>query len=128
MSRLSIKPLDRITEAYNGEMGKDFGNKTRNRINWIVNHVQGEKVIDIGCSQGIVPIILGREGKQVLGLDIAQESIDYALNNLKNEHISVQEKIEFRVGNFMTESTLTYQFDTVLLTEVLEHISDPKSF
>lgn len=128
MSRLSIKPLDRITEAYNGEMGKDFGNKTRNRINWIVNQVQGEQVIDIGCSQGIVPIILGREGKQVLGLDIAQESIDYALNNLKNEHISVQEKIEFRVGNFMTESTLTYQFDTVLLTEVLEHISDPKSF
>lgn len=128
MSRLSIKPLDRITEAYNGDMGEEFRNKTRNRINWIVNHVQGNKVLDIGCSQGIVPIILGREGKQVLGIDIATESINYALNNLEKEHVSVRENIDFKVSNFMTDNDINDQYDTVLLTEVLEHISDPNSF
>ncbi|MBU8731720.1 methyltransferase domain-containing protein [Cytobacillus oceanisediminis] len=122
------KPLDRITEAYIGSMGEDFSKKTRDRINWIVNHVQGTKVLDIGCSQGIVPIILGREGKQVDAIDIAEESINYAIIDLKNEHLTVQENVKFRISNFMTDMELSESYETILLTEVLEHISDPHSF
>ncbi|WP_419955122.1 methyltransferase domain-containing protein [Neobacillus niacini] len=125
---MTKKPLDRIAEAYKGDMGEDFGKKTRYRINWIVNHVEGNNVLDIGCSQGIVPIILGREGKNVDALDIAQESIEYAMDDLKNEHVTVQENVNFRVSNFMTEEQLEPTYETILLTEVLEHISDPLSF
>lgn len=125
---MTKKPLDRIAEAYKGDMGEDFGKKTRNRINWIVNHVEGNNVLDIGCSQGIVPIILGREGKNVDALDIAPESIEYAMDDLKNEHVTVQENVNFRVSNFMTEEQLEPTYETILLTEVLEHISDPLSF
>ncbi|ARI76240.1 methyltransferase domain-containing protein [Halobacillus mangrovi] len=121
-------PLDRVTEAYEGNMGEDFRRKTRSRVNWIVNQVKGTKVLDIGCSQGIIPIILGREGKTIDALDIIKESIDYAKEQLKNEHTSVQENINFRVSNFMTETELEGQYETVLMTEVLEHISDPEGF
>ncbi|QIZ05619.1 methyltransferase domain-containing protein [Priestia megaterium] len=125
---MTKKPLDRISEAYKGDMGEDFSKKTRNRINWIVNHVKGDRILDIGCSQGVVPIILGREGKNVDAIDIAQESIDYANIDLKNEHPTVQQKVSFRVSNFMTEEELAASYETILLTEVLEHISDPYSF
>ncbi|WP_026564071.1 methyltransferase domain-containing protein [Bacillus sp. UNC41MFS5] len=125
---MTKKPLDRISEAYKGDMGEDFSKKTRNRINWIVNHVKGDRILDIGCSQGVVPIILGREGKNVDAIDIAQESIDYANMDLKNEHPTVQQKVSFRVSNFMTEEELAASYETILLTEVLEHISDPYNF
>ncbi|WP_190284767.1 methyltransferase domain-containing protein [Bacillus sp. S3] len=125
---MTKKPLDRISEAYKGNMGEDFSVKTRNRINWIVNQVKGEHILDIGCSQGVVPIILGREGKNVDAIDIAQESIDYAKSDLENEHATVQQKVTFKVANFMTEKELESSYETILLTEVLEHISDPYSF
>ncbi|MBH0230731.1 methyltransferase domain-containing protein [Halobacillus yeomjeoni] len=122
------KPIDRITEAYEGNMGEDFSKKTRNRVNWIVNQVNGEKILDIGCSQGIIPIILGREGKLVDAIDIAQESIDYATEQLAQEHSSVQSNINFKVSNFMTDYEIDDNYENILLTEVLEHISDPESF
>jgi 2-polyprenyl-3-methyl-5-hydroxy-6-metoxy-1,4-benzoquinol methylase len=125
---MTKKPLDRIAEAYKGDMGEDFSKKTRNRINWIVNHVKGNRILDIGCSQGIVPIILGREGKKIDALDIAQESIEYAIADLENEHVTVRENVSFKVSNFMTEEQLEPSYETVLLTEVLEHISDPLRF
>lgn len=122
------KPLDRINEAYKGDLGDAFSEKTRVRINWIVNHVKGNLILDIGCSQGIVPIILGREGKIVDALDIAEESIQYAKSVLNNEHKSLHQNITFRVSNFMTETDLKSEYETILLTEVLEHISDPERF
>jgi 2-polyprenyl-3-methyl-5-hydroxy-6-metoxy-1,4-benzoquinol methylase len=120
--------IDRINEAYYGDLGTDFSKKTRERINWIVTHVEGDRILDIGCSQGITAILLGREGKKVDGIDISDESINYAVKDLKNEHDSVQKAVTFRVANFITDVDINLDYDTVLLTEVLEHISDPDEF
>ncbi|WP_165971012.1 methyltransferase domain-containing protein [Peribacillus frigoritolerans] len=125
MSKLII---DRVNEAYYGALGTDFSKKTRERINWIVTHVQGSKVLDIGCSQGINAILLGREGKKVDGIDISHDSIEYAKTELGKEHPSVQAAVSFKVSNFMTDHDIDTDYDTILLTEVLEHISDPDSF
>lgn len=125
MGNLSI---DRVNEAYYGALGTDFSKKTRERINWIVTHVDGDSILDIGCSQGITAILLGREGKKVDGIDISDESIKYAVKELENEHSSVQQSVTFRVANFMTDVDIKPDYDTVLLTEVLEHISDPDVF
>ncbi|MDQ0857225.1 methyltransferase domain-containing protein [Bacillus sp. V2I10] len=125
MSKLII---DRVNEAYYGALGTDFSKKTRERINWIVTHVFGSKVLDIGCSQGINAILLGREGKKVDGIDISHESVEYAKTELGKEHPSVQASVSFKVSNFMTDQDIDTNYDTILLTEVLEHISDPDSF
>ncbi|MGN1401790.1 MAG: methyltransferase domain-containing protein [Bacillus sp. (in: firmicutes)] len=124
---MTKKPLDKVTDAYKGLKGDDFAEKTQNRIHWILRQVRGSDILDIGCSQGIVPILLGREGKKVDGIDIAEESIEYALADLKKEHESVQENISFRVANFATEELAGKAYDTILLTEVLEHFADPES-
>jgi cyclopropane fatty-acyl-phospholipid synthase-like methyltransferase len=122
------KPLDRITEAYFGEMGEAFSEKVRSRVHWVCENAKGESVLDVGCSQGITSILLGREGKKVIGVDLLQESIDYANEMLAKEEEATKESVEFRTANFMQTDFGSQTFDSIIFGEVLEHITDPERF
>ncbi len=119
---------DRITEAYYGKLGKKLMRETQHRIHWICQNVNGNKILDIGCSQGIVPLLLGREGKSVLGLDISQKAIDEANLSLSAEEIDVQKNVEFLRSNFMLHNFKDEKFDTIIIAEVLEHLVNPNEF
>ncbi|WP_062320411.1 hypothetical protein [Halolactibacillus sp. JCM 19043] len=56
---------DSIYDAYYYKFGKTFGNEVRERIHWIAKEAKGKSMLDIGCSQGILSILLAREGKKV---------------------------------------------------------------
>lgn len=118
---------DKIYDAYYSEKNTLFKKKVRERVHWICSNATGEFVLDIGCSQGIAPIILGREGKNVLGIDISENAINDALANLEIEEKETQQLVEFRKGNFMLEN-FDRKYDTVILGEVLEHITDIEAF
>lgn len=122
------KPLDRITEAYNSELGEAFAEKVRSRIHWICESATGEDVLDVGASQGITSILLGREGKNVLGIDLLEDSIAYANEKLNNEEVYTQENVVFKHANFMTENFGDNCYDSIILGEVLEHITEPERF
>lgn len=122
------KPLDRITEAYNSELGEAFAEKVRSRIHWICESATGEDVLDVGASQGITSILLGREGKNVLGIDLLEDSIAYANEKLNNEEAYTQENVVFKHANFMTENFGDNCYDSIILGEVLEHITEPERF
>ncbi|PGZ12865.1 methyltransferase domain-containing protein [Bacillus cereus] len=122
------KPLDRISEAYFNEMGEEFGEKVRNRVHWVCENAEGEEILDVGCSQGIVSILLGREGKKVLGIDLLKESIDYANNALINESSITQEYVTFKEANFMGLDFQNAKFDSIIMGEILEHVTEPKRF
>ncbi|MGJ7910848.1 methyltransferase domain-containing protein [Neobacillus sp. LXY-1] len=122
------KPLDRITQAYFGELGDAFSEKVRSRVHWVCEKAKGETVLDIGCSQGITSILLGREGKKVIGVDLLQESIDYANEVLLNEEESTQKLVEFKAANFILVDFGDQTFDSIILGEVLEHVTDPERF
>ncbi|MEH7106465.1 class I SAM-dependent methyltransferase [Bacillus sp. JJ1764] len=122
------KPLDRITQAYFGELGDAFSEKVRSRVHWVCEKAKGETVLDIGCSQGITSILLGREGKKVIGVDLLQESIDYANEVLLNEEESTQKLVEFKAANFILVDFGDQTFDSIILGEVLEHLTDPERF
>lgn len=47
------------------------------RAQWIADHIEGTKVIDIGCSTGFMASLIGDDVKYV-GLDYNKEVIDYA--------------------------------------------------
>lgn len=119
--------LDKIAEAYYGDLGPLMAQKTRNRVQWIIKNVKENKILDIGCSQGLIPILLGREGKNVTGLDISKESILYANKLLHRENEIVQKKVSFINGDFLHEK-LEDSYDCILITEVLEHLYDSHSF
>jgi ubiquinone/menaquinone biosynthesis C-methylase UbiE len=118
--------LDRITEAYHGKLGPELAQKTRDRVHWIIKNAHGRNVLDVGCSQGLVSILLAREGKVVTGIDIAKESIDFANETLLEEHENTKEFVKFIQGNFLYEKLPEKHFDTIIITEVLEHFVSSK--
>lgn len=122
-----MRPKDEIRVAYYDQLGVAFGKKVRSRVHWIIRETKGSQILDIGCSGGLVPILLGREGKQVVGIDVSPEAIEEATAALGEEAHSVQELIHLDEANLMTFQT-SQRFDTVLMTEVLEHIGEPERF
>jgi len=126
---VKVEPLpdlhDRVTEAYFGKMGNSLASSTRERVHWTCAHVEGTRVLDVGCSQGITAIILGREQKVVVGIDVAGRSIDEAREYLEMESREVQDCVTFIHGDFRTADLGQARFDTVIIGEVLEHVTKP---
>lgn len=119
---------DRVFEAYYGAMGKNMMIKTQKRIHWICSKVQGQEVLDVGCSQGILTLLLGREGKKATGLDISKKAIDEANEHLQKEETQTQENVGFLHANFMTYDFEGKKYDTIVIAEVLEHLAKPQEF
>ena len=123
--------MDRIFEAYNGEGGfsREFARKSRERIHWTCSQVWGRKVLDVGCSQGIGPILLGRMGYEVMGIDINPEAIAYAKKELAKETEEVRRKVQFSCVNFLQFKNDDWtQVDAIVMGEVLEHLVRPADF
>ncbi len=54
---------DNIAQAYLGQWGgKDTVEKSRARLHWMASCVIGGRVLDVGCSEGMLAILLAREG------------------------------------------------------------------
>ena len=119
---------DRIYHAFIGEMRETFQKQTCERLNWIVEQVNGCKmIIDVGCSQGIVSILMAQEGAQVTGIDIQTENIDFAVRLLKEKYPHLADRIQFICSDFMQYENAV-KYDAIVITEVLEHLEDPIAF
>ena len=119
---------DSIYEAYMGDMNQEFTRKVRERIHWICTHAQGVTVLDVGCSQGITSILLAREGMLVTGLDVEKQCIDFANEKLQMENDNVRKSLSFKLESFLSFEAPEHSFDTVIMTEVLEHILNVEDF
>jgi len=119
---------DRVMEAYYGKLGEHFMRETQSRIHWICAQVTGRRVLDVGCSQGIVPLLLAREGCEVTGVDTSPQAIEEAKRYLANEPAHVQEKICYVNADFLSLNTQDAEPDTIVISEVLEHLVRPELF
>lgn len=119
---------DRIMDAYYGRMGESFMRKTQERIHWVCAQAQGQTILDVGCSQGIGPILLAREGKTVVGVDSDPAAVNVAIDYLAMEPDAVQKRLTFLNADFMNANLAGRKFDVVVMSEVLEHLVNPASF
>lgn len=115
---------DRIFDAYLGAMGEDLMRKTHTRVNWICRRVSGRTVIDLGCSQGLVSILLAREGYDVTGLDVSQQAIEEAKAFVSSEAEQVKARLSFLQADCL-QYVPPNKADTVIVAEVLEHFNHP---
>lgn len=119
---------DRVMEAYYGKLGDQFMRETQSRIHWICAQVKGRRVLDVGCSQGIVPLLLAREGCQVTGVDTSPQAIEEAKAYLAAEPAHIQQNVTYINSDFLALDTLEIEPDTVVISEVLEHLVRPELF
>ncbi|MCA0970972.1 methyltransferase domain-containing protein [Halobacillus litoralis] len=118
---------DKINERYYGNINAEASHiAAQNRVHWMCKQAKGNKILDVGCSQGITSILLGREGFEVTGIDIEQESIDYALQELSKESETVKKNVNFSLQSVLEHNSLNKKYDTIILGEVLEHFSNPE--
>lgn len=120
---------DLVAQVYHGEVGGNIQReKTRSRVDWMAGQMRGHSALDIGCSQGILGLLLGKGPVNVLGVDLNQSSVDYANAQLATESSEVKARIEYRQLNFIDEDLPESGFDTVFLGEVIEHLQFPAAF
>lgn len=119
---------DKIYQAYMGQMGEQFQTQVKRRISWIVEQVGDyDPVWDVGCSQGITSILLAQQGKQVTGIDIQPESIQFAQDILEKEYPELQDNLKFVCTDFFEYKSST-KAKCIIITEVLEHLENPEGF
>ncbi|MDQ0495475.1 class I SAM-dependent methyltransferase [Paenibacillus brasilensis] len=117
---------DQVNERYYGQINSEESHEaTRHRIHWICCHVQGRTVLDVGCSQGITSILLGREGFEVTAIDLEEDSISYAKRELRQESATVRGRVHFQLKDISQFERPPGGFDTIILGEILEHFAHP---
>ena len=119
--------LDRVNEAYYDQLSERMGMRTRERINWMCAQCEGGTVLDVGCSQGITSILLGREGFRALGIDIMAQAVDYANRELALEPDEVQARVAFQRMDLLS-MPVGEGYDNVVLGEVVEHQTSAERF
>ncbi len=119
---------DRVMEAYYGKLGEQFMRETQARIHWICAQIKGRRVLDVGCSQGIVPLLLAREGCQITGVDTSPQAIEEAKGYLAAEPAHVQQNVTYVNADFLSLEGVDVDPDTIVISEVLEHLVRPELF
>jgi spore maturation protein CgeB/SAM-dependent methyltransferase len=116
---------DVINEHYYGDPSEPTTERARERIHWICNQAKGRDILDVGCSQGIVCLILGREGFHCTGIDIESDSLAVAEQALAREDEIVRKRVTLKVADATDLPFPDESFDTVILGEILEHLVHP---
>lgn len=77
-----------------------------------------QRVLDVGCAQGTLALLLAERGHRVTALDIRPQFLDYARS--RHSHGDV----EFVVANAL-EVDLSGEFDLIYANQIIEHLVYP---
>ena len=85
-------------------------------------NLKGQRVLDVGCGGGILSEAMARQGATVLGIDLAQASLDVATVHAAESDVTVEYAC-VDVEHLAAEQPAT--FDIITCLELLEHVPDP---
>ena len=117
---------DRVSQVYLGLIDPGpTGDWLRRRIDWMANEVRGPRVLDVGCSEGILEVLLARRGIDVTGVDVDPDALDFARELLAKEPDEARERVELVHGDFIKTRAVDGPFDTVVMGELLACVAGP---
>lgn len=96
------------------------------RLNYIDSRASlaGKQVLDVGCGGGILSESMAQRGAQVLGIDLAEKSLQVAQLHALEANVQV----DYRCAAVEALAQEKPQaFDVVTCMEMLEHVPDPAS-
>lgn len=91
---------------------------------FILAHLSSQsKVLDLGCHTGDISFILAQKALHVTGIDFNASAIQEAQAKYKKDNLVFmsREALEFLQSG-------QHDFDTLVLSHILEHLDEPKQF
>lgn len=86
-----------------------------------VINLKGKKVLDLGCGDGVLSYLLWKEGAQVYGIDNSDLAIKFAIE----KHKDFETNCRFSVTDCCRTGFDANCFDSVVCSDVIEHVSEP---
>lgn len=116
---------DRIHDAYHGDgVDPETHRITRARIHWTVDRTPRGRILDAGCSQGVVALLLAARGDDVVGIDIDPDAIAFAGERAGERPPEVRDRLELAVADVQRTELADASFDHAVCGELLEHVED----
>jgi 2-polyprenyl-3-methyl-5-hydroxy-6-metoxy-1,4-benzoquinol methylase len=78
-----------------------------------------KKILDVGCAQGTLALLLAERGHQVVALDLRQGFLDYAKSRYTHGGI------RFVLGNAL-DCEIEDRFDLIFANQIIEHLVYPE--
>lgn len=105
-----------------GQVDPDLWNEHVARYFFAARMARDRRVLDAGCGAGYGSSELAREAREVLGIDVAQEAIEYAQGHFQNP------RIRFERASCLEIPASAGYFDLVVAFEIIEHLHDWRTF
>ena len=121
---LAVKQLYKhdMEEYWDKSLVPNKWNQYKNLLNTymsLVPDVQQLDILDVGCAQATLALLLAEQGHKVTAVDLRQESLDYAQSRYEKG------EIEFIQQNVL-EAKLEKSYDLVFANQIIEHLVYPE--
>jgi 2-polyprenyl-3-methyl-5-hydroxy-6-metoxy-1,4-benzoquinol methylase len=113
-----------VQEIWDPTVARHIWNQYHNQIRIYTGLARGDRgldVLDIGCAQGTLALLLAELGHRVWALDIRQHFLDYAASRYEKG------QLRFICGNAM-EVDFSERFDLIFANQIIEHLIYPLEF
>jgi ubiquinone/menaquinone biosynthesis C-methylase UbiE len=106
----------------NKEILENLRKNPDERVLTVLQMVEGDNVLDVGCAAGTISRLMGEKGHKVLGIDRVDE---YA--RLATEFNST-ENVTFETRDVLKNPFPDKSFDCITFLETIEHVENPAQF
>lgn len=120
---------DRSREFFNTQSVQNMpspGQTWRALCGGLIRLIRGQRIVDLGCGNGRLAILLAQAGNAVSGVDSSEEQIRLARENALGMDSGGAANPDFRHAPMESTGLPTGAFDVVLLSQSLHHAAKPK--
>jgi 2-polyprenyl-3-methyl-5-hydroxy-6-metoxy-1,4-benzoquinol methylase len=121
---------ERSREFFNSQAVQNMpspGQTWRALCHGLIRLIHGQRILDLGCGNGRLAILLAQSGNVVIGVDNSEEQIRLARSNPDaSGAFAPGGSLEFRHAPMEATGLPDAGFDSVILSQSLHHAAKPK--
>lgn len=119
-----IKSRERF-KAFYEELGKDPAQHAQDYVHDCLSFIKLKgKILELGCHWGFNLIYWARQGFECVGVEISENLVKHGLEIINKLPGEIRGRITI-INGWIEDFIPPEKYDTVILTEVLEHVIDP---